>query len=184
MKSFWSLERNVWSQAMLRKRYKLIYADPPWRYGGMNTESLRVRHRRLLSAIDIASLPVHELVDDDAVLAMWWPSNMPMEALQVMKEWGFRLYSMSGLIWIKQGRGHVESELCLLAVRGHGLDYIRDWKTNTVITSQKRRAAQRPVESRSVLESIIGAQPKLELFIDGGSKAWDSWLPATDEVAS
>lgn len=183
MKSFWSQERNVWPQALLRKRYKVVYADPPWQLAD-NEETRLGRHKRLLNAIDLASLPVGELVDGDAVLALWWPSNRPLEALQIMKEWGFRLYRMNGLTWIKKGRAMVDSELCLFAVRGEGIEYLKDWNTSGVLEQQSRQAGEKPLEALKKVERLVPAVPKLELFSDSGRDGWDSWLPNPKEVLS
>ena len=180
MKSFWSLDPSVWQQSLLRKRYKVIYAEPPWKVAD-NRETILSRHKRFLNAIDLASLPVWELVDDDAVLALWWPSNMPMEALSVMKQWGFRLYRMNGLTWIRQGREKSESELCLFAVRGDGIEYFRDWRASSIVTEQLRRSGEKPTQARDLLDRLVPAQPKLELFVDSGREDWDSWVPNSSE---
>ncbi|MGJ8641388.1 MAG: MT-A70 family methyltransferase [Opitutaceae bacterium] len=182
MKSFWCNDPKVWSSEMLHKRYKVVYADPPWKT--FPTDTRRARHQLLLNAIDLASLPVRELVDDDAFLALWWPASQPLEALQVMKEWGFRLLSMNGLTWIRQGREKAESELCLFAVRGDGLKHVRDWSLPRIVHGHVTRSSQRPLEAQLLLDRIIPAMPRLELFMDSGRMNWESWMPRSSELPS
>ena len=56
------------------KKYKIIYADPPWQYKvyskkgeGRSAES----HYSTMSIDDICKLPIKEIADKDCILFMW-----------------------------------------------------------------------------------------------------------------
>ena len=43
-----------------------------------------------MSIEDIKSIPVKDITKDDSVLALWCPSSLLQEGLDIMKTWGFR----------------------------------------------------------------------------------------------
>ena len=55
----------------------MIYADPPWRYGGWH---LAERHYPTMALEDIKALPVAELADKDCALFLWITFPMLREA--------------------------------------------------------------------------------------------------------
>ena len=74
------------------KKYKVIYADPPWAYkvwskkgAGRGAES----HYPTMDIAAIKALPVGELADKDCALFLWITFPMLREAWGVMDAWGF-----------------------------------------------------------------------------------------------
>ena len=74
------------------KKYKVIYADPPWAYkvwskkgAGRSAES----HYPTMDIAAIKALPVGELADKDCALFLWITFPMLREAWGVMDAWGF-----------------------------------------------------------------------------------------------
>ena len=74
------------------KKYKVIYADPPWAYkvwskkgAGRSAES----HYPTMDIEAIKALPVGELADKDCALFLWITFPMLREAWGVMDAWGF-----------------------------------------------------------------------------------------------
>ena len=74
------------------KKYKVIYADPPWAYkvwskkgAGRSAES----HYPTMDIASIKALPVGELADKDCALFLWITFPMLREAWGVMDAWGF-----------------------------------------------------------------------------------------------
>ena len=121
------------------KKYSLIYADPAWSYRDKcNSGERGANHKYdLMSLTELKRLPVWDLSDDNCLLAMWWVPPMPIEALQVMEAWGFRLHNMCGFTWAKTypkqtdkhaiGMGHMtraNTENMLFAVKGKMLPRI------------------------------------------------------------
>ncbi|NOZ27981.1 MAG: DNA methyltransferase [Chloroflexi bacterium] len=82
------------------KRYGVIIADPPWRYGGAGPTFEAADHQYpTMSPSEIMALPVRQLAADDSVLLLWatWPQlNV---ALNVIRAWGFKY--VTGFPWVK-----------------------------------------------------------------------------------
>lgn len=88
------------------KKYKVIYADPPWAYkvwskkgAGRSAES----HYPTMDIAAIKALPVGELADKDCALFLWITFPMLREAWGVMDAWGFTFKTVA-FVWIKQCR--------------------------------------------------------------------------------
>jgi len=84
--------------------FKTVLADPPWRFQN-RTGKVAPEHRRLdrystMSLEEIKSLPVSEVVSDNAHLYLWVPNALLPEGLQVMEAWGFRY--VSNIVWAKR----------------------------------------------------------------------------------
>ena len=111
------------------KKYKIIYADPPWRYDQKRLQGTAEKHYATMNINDICALPVTDLADKDCALFLWATFPMLPEALKLIKAWGFE-YKTVAFVWLKQNkkspswfyglgfwtRGN--AEVCLLAKRG------------------------------------------------------------------
>lgn len=90
----------------LNKKYKIIYADPPWDYGGrklVNNQGKGTsinKHYPTMSLQDICDLPVESLADKDCILFLWVTYPHLENAFKVIKSWGFK-YSTVGFEWLK-----------------------------------------------------------------------------------
>jgi hypothetical protein len=83
-------------------RYRLLYADPPWRYDHSGTNSRAIENQyptMTLEEICRLSIPVA----DEAVLFLWAPSPKLADAIQVMNAWGFSYRTCA--VWDKQVTG-------------------------------------------------------------------------------
>lgn len=87
-----------------RKKYGIIYADPPWGYDDEANDGERGAKFKypVMATRDIAAMRVGQIAEPDCALFMWatWP--MLGEALDVMKAWGFK-YSTAAFVWVKTG---------------------------------------------------------------------------------
>ena len=81
--------------------YRVIYADPPWRYGNTQPDYHEVQddHYPTMTVKEICDLEigdrkVAEIALDNAVLFLWVTSPILEESFEVIKAWGknrFRL---------------------------------------------------------------------------------------------
>ena len=83
------------------KKYKTIYADPPWQFQN-RTGKVAPEHKRLarygtMTLEEIKQLPVSEVADDKSHLYLWIPNALLPEGLEVMKAWGFEY--KTNIIW-------------------------------------------------------------------------------------
>ena len=171
------------------KKYKTIYADPPWQFQN-RTGKVAPEHKRpspfgTLTLDEIKKLPVADVADEKRHLYLWIPNALLPEGLEVMKAWGFEY--KTNIIWEKirkdgnpDGRGvgfyfRNVTEILLFGIRGaknRTLDAGRS-QVN-LIRSIKREHSRKPDEFISLIENCSSA-PFLELFARGSRDGWDMW---------
>lgn len=161
------------------KKYRIIYADPPWQYRNNKTGGSMLPqdwHYPKMSTTDICALPIGNLADKNCALFLWATVPMIEDAFRVMEAWGFKYKTM--LFWRKimswgMGfwyRGQVE--ILLLGVRGN-IKAFRIQKANFVET-KVREHSRKPDEFYELIE-MIGLEPKIELFARYKREGWDAW---------
>jgi N6-adenosine-specific RNA methylase IME4 len=75
-------------------RFDVIVADPPWQFSDKLTMSdvkrgAEANYQGVLDLAAICELPVKRVAADNALLALWCPSSMIADGLDVMRAWGF-----------------------------------------------------------------------------------------------
>jgi N6-adenosine-specific RNA methylase IME4 len=167
------------------KKFKIIYADPPWTYrvwtakGGHKSASA---HYDTMSVEDICSLPIQSIADNDCVLFLWatYP-NLP-EALEVIKRWGF-VYKTVAFTWVKMykngnpvfGLGYwtrANAELCILATKGKPKRVNKG--VSQVVLSPQEEHSKKPDEVRDRIVTLMGDLPRIELFARKRCEGWTS----------
>src|SRR6266481_3526003 len=84
-------------------KFGTILIDPPWRFAN-RTGKVAPEHRRLhryqtMTFEEIAALPVPEVAKSQSHLYLWCPNALLLEALTIMKKWGFTY--KTNLVWYK-----------------------------------------------------------------------------------
>lgn len=191
-----------------KKKFKVIYADPPWRFATWNkATAVKARdsksaylsaavHYTTMPTIDICRLPVWELCADDCVLFMWisWP--MLPEALKVIEAWGFK-YKTCGFDWTKanasqpdmftesmkgaMGMGYwtrANTEPCLIATKGKP----KRLKADVImsIIEPRREHSRKPSRVHSDIQRLVDG-PYLELFGRQQRDGWTVWGNQTEK---
>ncbi len=87
------------------KKYKIIYADPPWRYARSKVQGAAEKHYPTMSIEELCALPVKEIADKDCILFLWATFPQLKEALQLIKAWGFT-YKSVAFVWLKSKIGN------------------------------------------------------------------------------
>jgi len=169
-----------------KMKYKVIYADPPWRFEtwsrrgkGRSAE----RHYNTMALEDIKKLPVYELADEDCVLFLWSTSSMLKNAISVIESWGF-IYKTVAFNWIKTyasgklivGMGfwtRLNSEICLLGIRGNPKRV--SFGVNQVIISKRGEHSRKPDLVRDRIVEMMGDVPRIELFARQRFEGWGAW---------
>ena len=173
------------------KKYKVIYADPPWVYkvwskkgAGRSAES----HYPTMDIAAIKALPVGELADKDCALFLWITFPMLREAWGVMDAWGFTFKTVA-FVWIKQcrksdglftGMGYwtrANAEVCLLGVSPgfKAGERIRSHKVHQIIEAPFEGHSKKPDETRRRIVELLGDVPRLEMFARQRAEGWDAW---------
>ncbi len=61
---------------MSHKKYGLIYCDPPWDYKNKVSNGATKNHYSTPSFFNLTYLSIHSITSDNAVLIMWYTSNI------------------------------------------------------------------------------------------------------------
>lgn len=172
----------------MSKKFKIIYADPPWSFKNVNTGgSLKSGSSSVYPVMtlpEICSLPIDSICDDNCVLFMWWVASQPQEALDVVKAWGFKLKTMSGFDWrklTKHGKPYfgmgfwtrMGSEDCLIAVRGKPARACAS--VRSCFSAPVGKHSEKPACVRDMIVQLCGDLPRIELFARERVPGWSCW---------
>lgn len=166
------------------KRYRVIYADPPWAYGnsGVINESdsygRAARHYPAMRIDELCALPVSTLAADDAVLFLWVTSPLLAECFPVIDAWGFE-YKTS-FVWDKVGHnfGHYNSvrhELLLVCTRGSCLPDSKTLYDSVISVEKSRTHSEKPEQFRRMIDDLYTWGGRIELFARQQADGWDAW---------
>lgn len=156
------------------KKYKIIYADPPWRYARSKVQGAAEKHYPTMSIEELCALPVKEIADKDCILFLWATFPQLKEALQLIKAWGFT-YKSVAFVWLKQNRKSPtwfyglgfwtrgNAEICLLATKGHPKRQSN--KVHQFIISPVEQHSKKPDITREKILALMGDLPRIELIL-------------------
>lgn len=167
------------------KKYKIIYADPPWSYNDkMSGHSFSLDHEYETQNTNwIKNLPVQTISENDCVLFMWATSPLLPQAFEVLSAWGFK-YKTVAFVWSKRtkhgknvsnlGRwtmGNVE--VVLVGSRGKPKRIARNIKQ--LVIAERTSHSKKPDEVRKRIVELMGDLPRIELFAREKTEGWDVW---------
>ena len=166
-----------------KKKYGVIYADPPWYFktrSDKGKDRSPEKHYSCMSLADICRLPVDTITEDNAVLLMWVCDPMLDQALEVINAWGFK-YKTVGFTWAKTNRKKLgfftglgywtrgNPEMCLLATKGRPKRKAMD--VAQLVVAQRGRHSEKPLLHK-IIERLVDG-PYIELF--ARKKPFDNW---------
>lgn len=166
------------------KKYKIIYADPAWKYQDKSNGGGAESHYQCLSISEICNLPIKSISADNSVLLMWVTMPMLEICFEVIKSWGFK-YKTCAFTWVKKNKDssiymgmgrhtRANAEICLLATKGKGVSRISASIKNTHIFPRTKHS-EKPSQFRDLIQSLYGDISKIELFARERCKGWDAW---------
>ena len=187
----WKIEKTIESFKSFTqgKKYKTIYADPPWQFqnrtGKVAPEHKRLNRYETLQIDDIKKIPVADVAEEKCHLYLWIPNALLPEGLAVMQAWGFEY--KTNLIWEKvrkdgmpDGRGvgfyfRNVTEMLLFGIKGNNNRTLDAGRTQVnLIRAMKKEHSRKPEEFVQLIEKCSSA-PFLELFARGNREEWDMW---------
>jgi N6-adenosine-specific RNA methylase IME4 len=172
---------------VLNRKYKIIYADPPWEFVGWSKnksgKKSPARHYKCQDLEWIKSLPISKIADKNCVLFLWVTYPTLQVSFEVIKSWGFK-YATCGFTWIKStkngnwhyGLGYwtrANPELCLIATKGHPKRV--DKSIPNLVISRVGEHSRKPAEVRYRILKLMGDLPRIELFAREKYLGWDAW---------
>jgi N6-adenosine-specific RNA methylase IME4 len=185
-------------------KFGTVIADPPWNYGGTSGDK-RLRgysdqHYKPLTTEDLASLPLGNIVTDDAVLFLWTngPFLVSGEAQRVAVGWGFTPVTL--MYWNKTTsealygavthlggvgywfRGNCEPILVAKRKKSYRWAAHPDWDArdkSALFAAPKGRHSSKPDHLHDLIERSLYPKPYLELF---GRRPRDGWTVVGGDI--
>ncbi|NMA55810.1 MAG: hypothetical protein GX952_07830 [Firmicutes bacterium] len=163
----------------LKGKYRVIYADPPWKYGDERDGSTTgaTDHYPTMNITELCDLPVSDIAEDNAVLFMWTTSPLLEDSFKVINAWGFRY--KSSFVWdkIKHNMGHYNSvrhEFLLICTRGSCTpDVVKLY--DSVQSIERTEHSKKPEEFRAIIDTLYTHGNKIELFARQPADGWEVW---------
>ena len=172
------------------KKYKIIYADPPWSF---SSKELQKYHGERFTSMDkhyptqhknwIRELPVKNIADNDCALFLWSTDAHIKEAIETIEAWGFK-YITIVFIWEKKTRNGKtvanlgawtmkNYEICLLGTRGSMLKHKKVNNIYQKVEAERTSHSKKPEKVRQNIELLFGDLPRVELFAREKVENWD-----------
>ena len=175
--------------------YKIIYADPPWRFEVRDRktglEKSPDAHYETMTLGDLQLIQAPSA--SSSLLAMWVYDPMLPEALELAAAWGFKFTTVL-FRWIKTTNGQLRlfdptpkphfgmgyhtrgggCEEVWLFKRGKGLPVLNHGIRKEFF-APKREHSRKPDEVAKWLVDLYGDVHRLEMFARTEREGWDSW---------
>lgn len=177
------------------KKYRVIYADPPWSYyndsDSPEDKTTKVGVRKppypVLGSETIKKFPVASIADDPCLLFIWTTDYHLEKCLQIISCWGFQ-YKTVGFVWKKLNKSGTAVtftgaytlksgvEFCLLATKGDAHKLVVSHKVRALIEATRQHHSKKPDEIRERISQLVGYETlKIELFAREKFEGWDHW---------
>lgn len=183
--------------ALPDKKYQVIYADPPWDYGGklqydktvIKDENVGFNKKIFLSSAtfkystvklkDLMKLDVASIADIDCVLFMWTTGPQMQNSIELGKAWGFE-YKTVAFVWDKMvhnpGRYTLsQTEFVLVFRKGRFPEPRGARNVKQLITVHRGEHSVKPLEVIEGITKMFPEQDKIELFARRSYAGWDNW---------
>ena len=178
-------ERVTKQPEMPPDKYRVIYADPPWKYNdsGLPEYGHAETHYDAMTISELCDLPIADMAGDDAVLFLWVTSPMLEDAFKIIKVWGFT-YKTS-FIWdkVKHNYGHYNSvrhELLLICTRGSCTPDANKLHDSVISIERSGKHSEKPDYFRELIDEMYQTGKRIELFARNKHGEWETW---GDEVS-
>ena len=160
-------------------RFPVIYADPPWRYEHVKTQSRAIENQYPTMDLDaICGLPVRDIATDDAVLFVWATSPKLAEAMRVIEAWGFSYRTCAAWVKNKIGMGYYfrqRHELLLVATRGALPVPHPSNRQDSVVEAPLGEHSAKPAIFAELIERMYPEHKRIELFCRSPRPGWAAW---------
>ena len=179
------------------KKYDVIYADPPWDYGGKlqfdksskGVDELDPNKKIFVSSAcfkyptlktsELKKLQLDKISKDNCLLFMWTTNPHLEQALDLGKSWGFE-YRTVAFVWDKMNHNPGQytlsnCELCLLFKKGKIPSPRGARNIQQLVRVPRGKHSAKPVEVLQGISKMFPTQDKIELFARNTNDGWDCW---------
>jgi len=113
-------------------KFNLICSDNPWNFSDQLNKGGKVKrgassNYSTLTTQDLINLPVKDIAADNSILALWTPSSLLQDGLNVMSAWGYT--QKQTYIWVKNKKFSLEllkSKIFSIFTKGIEFDTVVD----------------------------------------------------------
>ncbi len=179
------------------EKYDIIYADPPWDYGGkmqydkstIKSENEGFKRTIFISSAsfkyptvklkDLKTLDVNSIAADDCLLFMWTTGPQMANSIELGQAWGFE-YKTVAFVWDKMVHNPgqytlSQTEMCLVFKKGRipkprGIRNARQF-----FQHPRGKHSEKPTEVITNITNMFPKQKKIELFARENYFGWDNW---------
>lgn len=177
-------------------KYRVIYADPPWKYndtmaiskdGLSESYGPAEAHYPPMTISELCALPVKELSEENAVLFLWTTSPLLEDTFSIIKAWGFKY--KSSFVWdkVKHNMGHYNSvrhEFLLVCTKGSCTPDVQKL-FDSVQSIERTKHSQKPEEFRQIIDTLYTRGERIELFRRGEAPdGWKVWGNEVEDAAA
>lgn len=178
-------------------KYDVIYADPPWDYGGkmqydkssIKTLNIGFERNVFISAAnfkyptlklkELKKLCVSSISADDCILFMWTTGPQFANSIELGQTWGFE-YKTVAFVWDKQvhnpGRYTLSQTEFVLAFKKGRFPSPRGARNIRQLLSVHRgEHSEKPEQVIDGITRMFPQQKKIELFARKNYVGWDNW---------
>src|SRR5262245_5919227 len=159
-------------------KYRILYADPPWKYGDGLTANYggTQYHYPSMTIGELCEMPISNVAEDNAVLFLWVTSPLLEECFPIIKAWGFK-YKTS-FVWdkVKHNMGHYNSvrhEFLLVCTRGSCTPDVNKLYDSVQSIERTEKHSEKPAEFRQIIDTIYPHGARLELFARKAVEGWE-----------
>lgn len=180
-----------------QKKYQIIYADPPWDYGGkmqydktsIKNENIGFKKKIFISSAEfeyptlklkqLKELDVKSIADVDCILFMWTTGPQMANSIELGQAWGFE-YKTVAFVWDKQvhnpGRYTLSQTEFVLAFKKGKFPTPRGARNiRQLISVHRSEHSVKPMEIIDGITRMFPEQSKIELFARNNYIGWDNW---------
>lgn len=179
------------------KKYQVIYADPPWDYGGkmqydkssIKTVNVDFKKDIFISAAnfkyptlklnELKLLNINSIADKDCILFMWTTGPQMANSIKLGESWGFE-YKTVAFVWDKQvhnpGRYTLSQTEFVLAFKKGCFPSPRGARNiRQLISVHRMEHSEKPEAVIDGITKMFPTQNKIELFARKNYIGWDNW---------
>ena len=179
------------------KKYQVIYADPPWDYGGklqydkttIKSENIGFEREIFVSSAsfkyptvrlkDLMTLDVPSIADCNCILFMWTTGPQFANAIKLGESWGFE-YKTVAFVWDKMvhnpGRYTLSQTEFVLAFKKGSFPTPRGARNiRQLLHIHRGQHSEKPLQVIDGITKMFPTQDKIELFARKNFNGWDNW---------
>jgi N6-adenosine-specific RNA methylase IME4 len=180
-----------------KKKFDIIYADPPWHYNGKlqfdksstSKEKLDLSKKIFISTAgfkypmlktsELVQIPISTIAKDDCLLFMWTSNPHLAQSIELGKAWGFE-YKTVAFVWDKMNHNPGQytlsnCELCLVFKRGRIPKPRGARNVQQLIRAPRKAHSEKPIEVIQAITKMFPTQKKIELFARRDFEDWSVW---------